>query len=160
MNEPEDKPTPDEAAAALRAVRASREQVLTSLVGPRWVSIFGGLLVLGYAVTVDLAPTTVPWLTWVLVVVALALFVVLRTRVGGSLLGRSVAVSGRSLPSAFRWNLPRVAPVIVLSLAVAVVIPLLHVPHAAIYYGALAAFYIIVLGPRFQLWLLRRQEKD
>jgi hypothetical protein len=69
-------------------------------------------------------------------------------------------VSSRSLPSTLRWNLPRVAPVIVISVAVAVIVPLLHVPHGVIYYGALAAFYIIFLGPRFQLWLLRRQEKD
>lgn len=47
-----------------------------------------------------------------------------------------------------------------IAIAMAVIIQLLHVPHGAIYYGALAGLYIIFLGPRFQLWLLRRHDED
>lgn len=156
MGEPVEKPTPEEAAAALRAVRESRQRVVTSVLRTRWIPIVAGLVVFGYTVAIDLAPGTAPWLTWVVVAVALLLAVLLRTRIGGSLLGQPVAVSSRSLPAA-AW---RVAPVIGLSIVAGVLVPLLHVPHGVICYGALAGLYIIFLGPRFQLWLLRRRDKD
>ncbi|HTI25112.1 MAG TPA: hypothetical protein VL652_29250 [Kutzneria sp.] len=156
MSEPVNKPTPDEAAAALRTARESRQRVVASALGARWIPIVAGLIVFGYTVVIDLVPATAPWLTWVVLAVVLLLFVLMRTRLGGSLLGRPVAASRRTLPPAI-W---RVAPVVGLSLVAAVAVPLLHIPHGAIWYGALAAFYIIVLGPRFQLWLVRRQDKD
>jgi hypothetical protein len=160
VNESVNEPTPEEAAAALRTVREGRERVMKSVVGSRWVSIVSGLVVFGYCVANDLIPATRPWLSWVLLAVALVLVVVLRTRVGSSLFGRPVTVSSRSLPAVSKWSLLRIAPLLGLSIAAGVIIPLLHVPHGAIYYGALAGLYIIALGPRFQLWLLRRQDKD
>jgi membrane protein YdbS with pleckstrin-like domain len=69
-------------------------------------------------------------------------------------------VSDRSLPVAAKWRLLRIAPVLGIAIAVAVLIPLFHVPHGQVYYGALAGLYIIFLGPRFQLWVLRRQDRD
>lgn len=156
MSDPVNKPTPEEAAAALRTARESRERVIASALGARWISIVAGLLVFGYTVATDLLPVTRPWLTWVLVAVALLLAVLLRTRTGGSLLGRPVAVSNRPLSPSI-W---RVVPVLGLAIIVAVAVPLLHIPHGMIWYGALAGLYIIFLVPRFQLWLLRRQNKD
>lgn len=156
MSEPVNEPTPEEAAAALRAARESRGRVAASVLGARWIPIVAGLVVFGYTVATDLVPATKPWLTWVVLAVALLLVLLLRTRIGGSLLGRPVAVSSRTLPPAI-W---RVAPVIGLSIVAAVAIPLLRIPHGAICYGALAGLYIIFLGPRFQRWLLRRQDKD
>lgn len=155
MNEP----TPEEAAAALRAVREGREQVIRSAVSSRWLSITGGLVVFVYAAVADLFPTDHSWLTWVVLAFILALVVALHTRVGSSLLGRPVAVSGRSLPLTFTGRLLRGMPVLGMGI-IALIITLLDVPHGGIYYGALAALLIIFLGPRFQLWLLRRREKD
>ncbi|GAB3398969.1 hypothetical protein [Amycolatopsis echigonensis] len=156
MNEPVNKPTPEEAAAALRTARESRERVAASALGARRTSVVAGLVVFGYTVAIDLAPATRPWLTWVVLAVALILVVVLRTRVGGSWLGQQVAVSDRALPPAV-W---RVAPFLGLSIIAAVAVALLRIPHGTIVYGALAGLYVIFLGPRFQLWLLRRQDKD
>ena len=155
MSEPENKPTPEEAAAALRTARESRERVVASALGAR-IPTVAGLVVFGYTVAIDLIPATRPWLTWVVVAVALVLVVLLRTRTGGSLLGLPVAVSRRTLGRSV-W---RIVPVIGLSIVAAVAVPLLHIPHGLIWYGALAGLYIIFLGRRFQLWLLRRQDKD
>ena len=156
MSEPPNEPTPEEAAAALRTARESRERVAVSALGARWIPIVAGLVVFGYTVANDLLPVTRPWLTWVTVAAALLLAVLLRTRTGGSLLGRPVAVSRRTLSPSV-WSL---VPVIGLLIAAAVAVPLLHIPHGVIWYGALAGLYIIFLGPRFQLWLLRRQDRD
>lgn len=156
MNEP----TPEEAAAALRAVREGRRQVIRSAVGARWLPITGGVLVFLYCVSLDLFPSVQPWLTWGLVAVMLALVFGLRTRVGGTLLGRPVGVSNRTIPVSAKWRVLRMVPILGIALVAAVIIGLYHVPHGVIYYGAIAGLYIIFLGPRFQLWLLTRQDRD
>jgi hypothetical protein len=152
-------PTPEEAAAALRAVHEGRQRVIKSAMGSRWLSIAGGLVVFLYCAATDLFPAANPWLTWPVLALVLVAAVGLQTRVGSSLLGRPVAVSSRSLPLTFKWRLLRIAPVLGLGIAAALV-ALLHVPHGGIYYGALAGLYIMFVGPRFQLWLLRRQDRD
>ncbi|HVV19160.1 MAG TPA: hypothetical protein VHF06_06965 [Pseudonocardiaceae bacterium] len=157
MNEP----TPEEAAAALRAANEGREAVIRSAMGsPRWLWIISGLVVFLYCVCIDLIPSTSYWLNWVVLAVALVMVLVLRTRAGSTLLGRSVIVSSRSLPLGFTGRLLRMVPIVGLGIAAAVAVPLLHLRHGPIYYGALAGLYIIFLGPRFQLWLLRRQNRD
>ena len=156
MNEP----TPEEAAAALRAVHEGRQQVIKSATGSRWLWVASGLIVFVYCLINDLIPATGPWLTWVLFAIALAFAFVMRTRVGSSLLGRPVTVSSRSLPLTFKWKLFRILPIIGIATVVAVLIQAFHVPHGEIYYGALAGLYITFLGPRFQLWLLRRQDEN
>ncbi|WP_020661982.1 hypothetical protein [Amycolatopsis benzoatilytica] len=156
MSEPMNTPTPEEAAAALRSANESRQRVVASALGSRWNSIVAGLVVVGYTVAIDLFPATRSWLTWVVLAVGLLLVVLLRTRIGSSLLGQPVAVSSRALPPT-GW---RLAPIVGLSIVAGVAIPLLHIPHGTICYGVLAGLYIIFLGPRFQLWLLRRQDKD
>jgi hypothetical protein len=153
------EPTPEEAAAALRAVHEGRDQVIRSAVGGRWLSIIGGVIVFLYCVSIDLFPAAQPWITWVLVAVMLALVFGLRTRVGGTLLGRSVGVSGRTMPVSAKWRLLRMSPILGIAIAAALIIQLFHVPHGVIYYGALAGLYVIFLGPRFQLWLLRHQDR-
>jgi hypothetical protein len=153
------EPTPEEAAAALRAVREGREQVMKSAVGARWLSIGGGLIVFLYCASVDLFPSASPWLIWVLLAVLLLLVFGLRTRVGSSLVGRPVGVSSRTIPISAKWRLVRMVPILGIAVAAALIIQLFHVPHGIIYYGALAGLYIIFLGPRFQLWLLRQQDK-
>ncbi len=156
MNEP----TPEEAADALRAVREGRERVIRSALGTRWLWIVSGLIVFLYCAANDLFPATQRWLVWVMLAVLLVLVFALRTRVGGALLGRPVSVSNQSLALSFKWRLLRAAPILGIAIVAAVIIQLFHVPHGQLYYGALAGLYIIFLGPRFQLWLLRRQDKD
>lgn len=155
MNEP----TPDEAAAALRSVRDGRERVIRSAVGSRWQSIAGGLIVFLYCVAIDLFPGRT-LLGWPLLVLVLLLVLGLHTRVGSALLGRPVVVSDRSLSVTFGWRVLRFAPLLAIVIAVVVIIQLFHVPHGMLYYGALVGLYIIFLGPRFQLWLLHRQDRD
>ncbi|GIH17700.1 hypothetical protein [Rugosimonospora africana] len=155
MNEP----TPEEAATALRAVREGKEQVIRSALGSQWIWIGSGLIVFFYCTAVDLFPTASPWLTWPVVAIVLVGVVGLHTRAGSTLLGRPVRVSDRSLPLTFAWRLLRVAPVLGLGI-VALAVSLLHLPHGGIYFGALAGLYIMFLSPRFQLWLLRRQDRD
>jgi hypothetical protein len=154
------EPTPEEAAAALRAVHEGRERVIKSAVGSRRLSIAGGLVVFLYCAAIDLFPAAGMWLGWPVLVVMLVLVVGLQTRVGSTLLGRPVLVSDRSLSVTFKWRLLSVVPVLGIGIGVALLVRLLHVPHGPIYYGALAGLYLIFLGPRFQLWLLRRQGKD
>jgi hypothetical protein len=155
------EPTPEEAAAALRAVHEGREQVIRSAMGsPRWLWIFSGLFVFVYCTATDLFPAVQPWVNWVMLAFLFLFIFVLRTRKGATLLGRPVVVSGRSLPLSVKWRLLRMAPLLGIGIAAALIIGLLHVPHGAIYYGAMAGLYVIFLGPRFQLWLLRRQDKD
>lgn len=154
MNEP----TPEEAAAALRAVHEGKERVIKSALGTRWIWIVSGLVVFLYCTATDLLPATRHWLTWAVLAVVLVAAVGLRTRVGSTLLGRPVALSSRSLSATF--GLLRYAPLLGIVIVVVLIIELLHVPHGEIYYGALVGFYIGFLGPRFQLWLLRRRDKD
>jgi hypothetical protein len=154
------EPTPEEAAAALRAVHEGREQVIKSAVGGRWLSIIGGLVIFVYCAANDLFPATRPWLIWVLLVLMFALIFGMRTRVGSSLLGRPVGVSSRTMPVSAKWRLLRMAPILGIAIGTALIIQLFHVPHGSIYYGALAGLYVIFLGPRFQVWLLRRQDRD
>lgn len=155
------EPTPEEAAAALRAVHEGREQVIKSAMGsPRWLWIFSGLYVFAYCTVTDLFPRAQPWANVVMLAILLLFVIALRTRRGSAMLGRSVVVSGRSIPLSFKWRLVRMVPILATGIAAAVLIGLFHVPHGPIYYGALAGLYIIFLGPRFQLWLLRRQDKD
>lgn len=156
MNEP----TPEEAAAALRAVHEGRQQVIRSAMGSRWMWIVSGLVVFLYCAVNDLFPATSPWLSWVMLAFVLVAVVGLRTRVGSTLLGVPVTVSRRSLSLTLRWRLLRMAPVLGFGIAAAVAILVLHLPHGGIYYGALAGLYIMFLCPRFQLWLLRRQDRD
>lgn len=155
MNEP----TPEEAAAALRAVHDGREQVIKSAAGSRPLWIASGVLVFLYSAANDLFPAAQTWLSWALLALVLVLLFALRTRVGSTLLGRPVTVSNRSLSVTFKWRLLRIVPVLGIGIALTLIIRLLHVPHGQMYYGALAGLYIIFLGPRFQLWLLRRQGK-
>lgn len=152
-------PTPEEAAAALRVVHEGKQQVISSALGARWTWIVSGLVVFGYCTAVDLVPAASPWLTWVALAVVLVLVIGLRTRAGSALLGRPVTVSSRSLPLTATSRLLRGVPVLGLGIAAALAALLLHLPHAGIYYGALAGLYIMFLGPRFQLWLLRRQDR-
>jgi hypothetical protein len=154
------EPTPEEAAAALRAVHEGRERVIKSAVGSRWLWVVCGLAVFLYCAANDLFPAAGPWLSWALLALCLLLAFGMRTRVGATLLGRQVSVSGRSLPLTFKTRLLRVVPVLGLGIIASLIVLLLHLPHGQIYYGALAGLYIIFLGPRFQLWLLRRQDKD
>lgn len=156
MNEP----TPEEAAAALRAVHEGKEQVLRSALGARWLWIVSGLIVFLYCTATDLFPAASPWLTWPLVVFCLVLALGLRTRVGSALVGRRVTVSSRSLSVTATWRLLRVAPILGSAIVVVLTVTLLHLPHGGIYYGALAGLYLVFLGPRFSLWLLRRQHRD
>jgi hypothetical protein len=156
MNEP----TPEEAAAALRAVREGKEQVIRSATGARWLWIVSGLLVFLYCAANDLFPATSPWLTWVVLAFVLVVVVGLRTRVGSSLLGQPVAISSRSFPRTFERRVLSSVPVLGIGIAAALAVLLLHLPHGGIYYGALAGLYIMFLGPRFRLWLLRRQDRD
>lgn len=154
------EPTPEEAAAALRTVHEGKERVIASAMGPRGLSIASGLLVFVYCVIIDLFPATSRWLTWVVVGCALVAVAGLRTRAGSTLLGRPVIVSSRSLPLTVTSRLLRITPIVALGVIAALLVALLHLPHAAIYYGAVAGLYIIFLGPRFQVWLLHRQDKD
>jgi hypothetical protein len=154
------EPTPDEAAAALRTVREGRERAFASAVGARWRSIVSGLVVFLYAAAIDLFAAAQPWLNVAAVVFVLALVVGVRTRVGSALLGRPITVSSWSVPLTFGWRLLSVAPVLGIGIAVVLIVLLGHLSHGGIYYGALAGLYIMFFGPRFQLWLLRRQDKD
>lgn len=160
MNEPVNEPTPEEAAAALRAVHEGRQRVISSAMGSRWLWIASGLIVFLYSAGIDLFPAVATWLNLAIVVVILGMVVTLRTRKGSALIGRQVTLSSRGLPAGVTWRLVRIAPVFVIGIAVALTVQLFHVPHGTIYYGALAGLYIGFLGPRFQLWLLRRQDKD
>lgn len=154
MNEP----TPRQAAAALRAVHEARERVITAAAGPRWLWTARGLLIFAYSVANDLFPAARIW-PWAIGALVLALALGLRTRMGSALLGRPVTGSDRSLPVTFRWRLARFAPVLGLGIAAAL-IAAFRVPYGGIYYGALAGLFLMILGPRFQLWLLRRRERD
>lgn len=160
VHDPMNEPTPEEAAAALRTVHEGRERVITSVVGSRWPSIVGGLIVFAYCVGLDLLPAQRTWLNWAAAAVVLLMVFGARTRVGSSLLGQPVSVSNRSLPLSVSSRLLRLTPVLAIGVVAALIVLLLHVPHGLIYYGALAGLYIIFLGPRFQLWLLHRQDKD
>ncbi|USX53920.1 hypothetical protein [Lentzea sp. HUAS12] len=153
------EPTPEEAAAALHAVRQGKDQVARSALGSRGLWIACGLALFAYCVVIDLAPAVGSWLLWPFLLVCLGLSFALRTRTGGALLGRRVAVSNRSLPVGLRWRLLRLVPVLLIGIVGALLIAWLQVPHAAIYYGALAGLYVVFLGPKFQLWLLRRQDE-
>ncbi|MFD9701691.1 hypothetical protein [Lentzea sp. NPDC059081] len=152
-------PTPEEAAAALRTVRQGKEQVIRSAAGSRWLWIGSGLALFAYCAAIDLVPAVRDWLLWPFLLVCLGLSFALRTRSGGTLLGRSVGVSNRSLSVGLGWRLLRMVPVLAIGIVGALLIALLHVPHGGIYYGALAGLYVMFLGPRFQLWLLRRQNE-
>lgn len=154
MNEP----TPRQAAAALRAVHEARERVITAAADPRWLWTTCGLLIFLYSVLTDLFPAARVW-PWAIGALVLVLALALRTRVGSALLGRPVTGSERNRPVAFRWRVARFAPVLGLGIAAAV-IAALHAPHGGIYYGALAGLTVMIFGPRFQLWLLRRRERD
>jgi hypothetical protein len=156
VSEQGNTPTPQEALAALRTARESKGQVVASALNVRWLSIAAGLTTFGYTVVADLVPATNPWLTWAVVAIALLLTVLLRTRTGGSLLGQRVKVSRRRRPPII-WSL---VPIVGFAIVAGGAIRLLHIPHGEIYYGALAGLYIIFLGPRFQMWLAHRQDKD
>jgi hypothetical protein len=154
------EPTPEEAAAALRTVHEGKEQVIKSALGSRWMWIVSGLIVFLYCAAIDLFPGAGTWLGWPFVACCLLLALGLRTRVGSALLGQPVRVSSRSVPLTITSRLLRIVPLLVIGVVAVVLVPLLHVPHGGIYYGALAGLYIMFLGPRFQLWLLRRQDRD
>ncbi|MEV4598521.1 hypothetical protein AB0K15_14045 [Amycolatopsis sp. NPDC049253] len=152
------EPTPDEAVAALRTIHRSRERVIASGAGSRWLSITMGLAVFLGCAASDLLPPAQAWVGWTILGLVVVLAIGLTTRSGGTLLGRPVLVSDRSLSVAAR--LLRIAPILGIGIAVAVVTETLDVPHAKIYYGALTGLYIVFLDPAFKLWLLRRQERD
>jgi hypothetical protein len=154
------EPTPEEAAAALRAVDESRERVIRSAAGSRWLTVASGLIVFLYCAADDLFSAARPWLGWPTLVVVLVLAFGAQTRTGSALLRRPVAVSDRSLSVPLSRRVLRVAPILGIGIAVVLAVLLLHLPHGKIYYGALAGLYIIFLGPRFRLWLLRRQNED
>lgn len=154
------QPTPEEAAAALRTVQDGRQRVIRSALGARWLSIASGLLVFLYSAANDLFPSIRVWLNVSLLAIVVVLVFGLHTRFGNSLIGRPVMVSNRSLSLSWKWRALRIAPLLAVAVGVSLVINLLHLPHGGIWYGALAGLYIIFLGPRFQLWLLRRRDED
>lgn len=119
------------------------------------MAVGGGLVVFLCCSATDLFPSVSPWLFWPVLAVLLVVETALHTRVGSSLLGRPVSVSGRSLPLTLAWRVLRVAPLVGLGV-VALVISVTHLPHGGIYFGAIAGVYIAFVSPKFQLLLLRR----
>ncbi|MEV0069911.1 hypothetical protein [Amycolatopsis sp. NPDC050768] len=152
------EPTPDEAVAALRTIHESRERVIASVASSRWLSITGGVAVFLGCAASDLLPPAQAWVGWAILGLVVVLALGLTTRSGSAFLGRPVLVSDRSLSVAAR--LLRIAPILGIGIAVAVVTGTLDVPHGKVYYGALTGLYIVFVDPGFKLWLLRRQERD
>ncbi|MET7994922.1 hypothetical protein ABZU76_28900 [Amycolatopsis sp. NPDC005232] len=152
------EPTPDEAVAALRMIHESREQVIASVAGSRWLSITIGVAVFLGCAASDLLPPAQAWVGWAILGLVVVLALGLTTRSGSAFLGRPVLVSDRSLSVAAR--LLRIAPILGIGIAVAVATGTLDLPHGKVYYGALTGLYIVFVDPGFKLWLLRRQERD
>lgn len=159
MSEPASEPTPEEAAAALRTIDDSWAQVITSAGGPRWLWVASGLVVFLYCAGTDLFPNARTW-PWAVGAFLVVLILILRTRVGSALLGRSVSVSTRSLSLTLKWRLLSLAPLLAIMIAAVPIILVLHVPHARIYYGAAAGLYIMFVNPGYQLWVLRRRGRS
>jgi hypothetical protein len=153
------EPTPEQAAAALHTVRHGKEQVIESAGWSRRAWIISGLVVFLYCVVIDLVPSVRSWLHWPLVLGCLAFALVLRTRRGSAMLGRPVSVSNRSLQVGLRWRLLRLVPLLAIGIGGSLLVNWLELPHGTIYYGALAGLYLMVLGPKLQLWMLRRQDE-
>ncbi|WP_326834888.1 hypothetical protein VSH64_08165 [Amycolatopsis rhabdoformis] len=148
------EPTPDEAVAALRTVRESREQVIESATGSRWLSVVLGLGVFLGCAANDLLPASLRWVSWVLLGLLVVLALGMLTPTGGALVGRPLLVSDRNQSVGVR--LLRVAPIVGIGIVVAVGVEVFGLAHGKIYYGALIGLYIVFADPPFQRWLLRR----
>ncbi|NLU73760.1 hypothetical protein HCC61_13900 [Streptomyces sp. HNM0575] len=102
----ERRPTPEEAARALDQIERREEQAISTATGEAlWVRVAMGLVMLGYLASQDFLGSDAR--TWVylgfsLVVVTYA--VLLRTRRGSGLLGRSVRVDRKAAAHATQYT--------------------------------------------------------
>lgn len=150
-----DRPTPKQAAEALRNVNQRSEQAVGSLrSAPRWLDVFFGVVIFLYCASADFLPGAA-WPGLVLAALVVAYVVLIRTRRGAALLGQSTRVRREAISPAFARVARLVIGVIFVgSLATTVILSLTHtnahVAYLSTILGAVLAVLLIAFGPQLR----------
>lgn len=153
----ERRPTPDEAAHALEQIGRREEQAMdTATSDALWVRlVIGGLLVVSLASRDFLGDDVSSWISTGFSLLIVVYAVLLRTRRGSSILGRSARVDRKAAAlraaDRIRW-VPLV--LVVLALGVGLAGARLDVPYWHTALGVVLAATLILFGPRLERSLL------
>lgn len=152
-----DRPTPDEAARALRDVGQREDQALDSVHEARWVRVVLGVAIFLFLAAPDfLGAHASTWTSPGFAVLVLGYAVLLRTRRGSALLGRPVQMRGDVVPRRFAVTARLViAALVALSLlSLFVAHPHLDIPYWRTAMGAILGLLLIFFGRQLQEGLL------
>lgn len=151
------RPTPGEAARALREVDRRRAQARRSVHGPGWLEVFFALVIFTFLSSTDFFPAARVWGPPILAVLVVGYVVLLRTRRGSAWLGQSARLHPQAIPARRRW----IALTVVIAawvLSLVFVFAQVHVGAPVHYFGtivgAVLAVALIVIG-----WDRRRRAR-
>ncbi len=147
---PQNPPTPEEAARALRDVEQRRDQVLREGSGPRWMWYLLGAAFVVRGLVADFAGGGASQVaTWVIIGVLLVLVLLQHTRWGASLLGYRAMPARGQFPV---WYLVVVslaagAAVIVISLVLGLAVAVFGLPYRETVVNSGTGLVVAFVGP-------------
>ncbi|HEY3686050.1 MAG TPA: hypothetical protein VGL93_23670 [Streptosporangiaceae bacterium] len=148
-----DRPTPEEAARALRDVERRKDQTVNSVGVALWVRIvFGIAIFVALAAPDSFGSQVTTWSAWPLTLIAVAYVIMLNSRRGSAVLGQPARLRGEEISPRFAAT-RRVVLMVVLAVGIVVAfIPhgRLDVPYLRTVIGAVAGLALVVFGDRYQ----------
>lgn len=146
---------PSDASRALQEARTATHDATTAVVQPRWRWALAGGAVFAVSVFAWLAPESSDLLNVVLLVVAVAAFLLARSPRWAGLTGKRAQLTGEAIRRVRTLSLMTMVGVLAMAILV---------NRAALYLfgeaypigGALAGLVLVLAGPRFAQWWITR----
>ena len=147
----DERPTPDEAARALRDVQRRRDQSLDSVRENWWVRILMGIVIFVLIAAPDfLGPDARSWTTLAAAVVVLGYSLMQRSRRGAAVLGRPARMRKDEMSTRYVTTARLVLLAVVVIGFVIAFLPPAHlptIPYLHTIVGAVVAIALIIFGP-------------
>lgn len=158
-----DRPTPDEAARALRDVDLRKDQTFESVGVPRWIRVVFGLVIFATLAAPDFfGQQVVAWTSWPLALVTVGYVAMLNSRRGSVVLGQPARLRREEISPRFALT-GRLVPLAVLVIGIVVAfVPQGQpsVPYLRTIIGAVLGLALIIFGDRAQRALLSHARRD
>lgn len=148
-----DRPTPDEAARALRGVERRKDQAFASVGVSLWVRVVFAVAIFVVLAAPDFfGPEATTWTSWPLALIAVVYVIMLNSRRGSTVLGQPARLRREEISPRFAVTRRLVLLAILLIGIVIAFIPhgQLDVPYLRTIVGAVLGLALITLGNRYQ----------
>lgn len=158
-----DRPTPDEAARALRDVERRKDQTFESVGVSLWVRVVFGVVIFLTLAAPDFFGTQVTaWTSWPLALIAVGYVVMLNSRRGSVILGQPTRLRREEISPRFTVT-GRLVLLAVLAIGIVIAfIPhgQLSVPYLRTIIGAVLGLALIIFGDRSQRAMISHARRD